>query len=155
MLRKSKLNTIQGTQEQPALVRTTHPVRRLQAFQPIPAPRRGRSGTISPQAAASRGLAQTFGLDIRAAILAVIVDLMVFGGEVVSFEALLPLGICVAGVLGFITYKMQRKWHQDDHDSALIKALIIGLLTAIPVPLTPIIAVPGGVLGIVSSFRRK
>jgi hypothetical protein len=155
MLRKLKLNTIQGTQGRPAIVRTTHPVRRLQAFQRIPTPRGGQLAAKSPQAVASRGLAQTFGLDIRAAILAVIVDLMVFGGEVFSFEVLLPLGICVAGVLAFIVYKIQRKWHQDDHDSALIKALIIGLLTAIPVPLTPIIAVPGGILGIVSSFRRK
>ena len=130
-------------------------MQKLQAFQPTLASRRGRLGTISPQAVASRGLAQTFGLDIRAAILAVIVDLMVFGAEVVSFETLLPLGICVAGVLAFIVYKIQRKWHQDDHDSALIKAMIIGLLTAIPVPLTPIIAVPGGIFGIVSSFRRK
>ena len=117
--------------------------------------RESKLKAVSPQTAASRGLAQTFGLDIRAAILAVIIDLMVFGGEVLSLETLLPLGICVALVLAFIVYRMQRKWHQDDHDSALIKAMIIGLLTAIPVPLTPIIAVPGGLLGIVSSFRRK
>jgi hypothetical protein len=117
--------------------------------------RESKLKALSPQTAASRGLAQTFGLDIRAAILAVIVDLMVFGGEVFSLETLLPLGICVASVLAFIVYKIQRKWHQDEHDSALIKALIVGLLTAIPVPLTPIIAVPGGILGIVSTIRRK
>jgi uncharacterized membrane protein YvlD (DUF360 family) len=155
MLEKSEPNTVQGTQEQPAIVRTTHPVRRVQAFRPIPALRSNQLDAISPQVVASRGLAQTFGLDIKAATLAVIVDLMVFGGEVLTFETLLPLGLCVAGVLALIVYKIQRKWHQDDHDSALIKALIIGLLTAIPVPLTPIIAIPGGILGIVSAVRRR
>ena len=117
--------------------------------------RESKLKAVSPQTAASRGLAQTFGLDIRAAILAVIVDLMVFGGEVLSLETLLPLGICVAFVLAFIVYKIQRKWHQDDHDSALIKAMIIALLTAIPVPLTPLIAIPGGIIGIVGAVRRK
>jgi hypothetical protein len=117
--------------------------------------RESKLNAVSPQSAASRGLAQTFGLDIRAAILAVIVDLMVFGGDVASLGALLPIAIGVAGVLAFIVYKIQVKWYKDDHDSALIKALIIGLLTAIPVPLTPLIAIPGGLLGIVSAIRRK
>jgi hypothetical protein len=110
---------------------------------------------LSPQTVASRGLAKMFGLDIRASILAVIVDLMVFGGDVASLGALIPVAIGVACVLAFIVYKIQRKWYNDDHDSALIKALIIGLLTAIPVPLTPIVAVPGGIIGIVGALRRK
>jgi len=96
-----------------------------------------------------------FGLDIRAAILTVIVDLMVFGGDVISLGLLIPLGIAVGGVLGFIVYKIQSHWYKDDHQSAVIKALIVGLLTAIPVPLGPVIAIPGGLLGIVNSLKRK
>jgi hypothetical protein len=109
---------------------------------------------MSQQPAAAQGLAQTFGLDIRAAILAVLVDLMVFGGDTISLETLLPLGICVAAVLGLIVYRLQRSYG-DDHDSAVTKALIVSLLTAIPVPLTPLIAIPGGLLGIVKAISRK
>jgi hypothetical protein len=126
------------------------------ATHPNPSPA-GRHAGVSPdrQGVAVRGLTQTFGLDIRTALLAVLVDMMVFGGDVLSAGALIPLGIAVAGVLGFIAYKIQTRWYGDDHDSALIKALIVGLLTAIPVPLTPIIAVPGGVLGVIGMLRRK
>jgi hypothetical protein len=95
-----------------------------------------------------------FRLNIRAAILTVLADLMVFGVDTFSLETLLPLGVGIAAVLGFIVYKIQRK-AGDDHDFALIKAMSIGLLTAIPVPLTPLVAVPGGLLGIVHSITRK
>jgi hypothetical protein len=128
------------------------PVHRVTAISAVPDG--GRDGTL-PHAAASKGLAQMFGLDIRAAILAVLVDLMVFTGDVASLGSLLPFSLCVAGALGFITYKIQRRWYGDDHDGALIKAMIIGLLTAIPVPLTPLIAIPSGMVGIVKAIRRK
>jgi hypothetical protein len=108
-----------------------------------------------PDTAASRGLAQMFGLDTRAAIMTVLVDLMVFAGDTFSLETLVPLGIAVAATLGVIVYKIQRKWYGDDRDSALIKAMIVGLLTAIPVPLTPLIAIPGGVVGMVKAIRHK
>jgi hypothetical protein len=104
---------------------------------------------LSPHTAASRGLARMFGLDARAAVLAVLVDLMVFAGDTFSLETLVPLGIAVAAVLGFIVYKIQRKYQNDDHDAAMIKAMIVVLLTAIPVPLTPLIAIPGGIIGLV------
>jgi hypothetical protein len=80
---------------------------------------------------------------------------MVFTGDTVSFETLLPLGIGVAAVLAFIVYRLQRKSYGDDHADALTKALIVGLLTAIPVPLSPFIAIPGGVIGIVKAIRRR
>lgn len=115
-----------------------------------PAPRPGNR-----TAAATRGFAQLFGLDIRAAALVFIIDLIVFTGDALSFGVLLPLGVVVASVLGFIVYKIQSKWYGDDHDSALIKALIVFLLTAIPLPISSIIAVPGGILGLVNMMRRK
>jgi hypothetical protein len=110
---------------------------------------------IPSRFAASRGLTQMFGLDIRAAILTVIVDLMVFAGDTFSLEALLPLGIVVAGILGVIVYKIQVQWYKDDRESALIKAMIVSLLTAIPVPLSPLMAIPGGLIGMVRATRRK
>jgi hypothetical protein len=103
--------------------------------------------------AASRGLASMLGLDPRTAALAILVDLMLFGGDAASLGLFVPFGAAVAAVLGFTVYRIQLT-RGDAHDAALIKALSIGLLTAIPVPLTPIIAIPGGILGLVRATRR-
>jgi hypothetical protein len=107
-----------------------------------------------PQAAASRGLAAMFGLDIRAAVLTILVDLMVVSIDTVSFETLLPLGILIAAILAFIVYRIQIEYG-DDKQSAMTKCLIIGLLTAIPAPLSPLVAIPGGLLGIVKAIRHR
>jgi hypothetical protein len=107
------------------------------------------------RAVAHRGFLQTFGLDVRAAALAVIVDIMAFSGTIGSAGVLYGVEIGAGVVLTFITYKIQRRWYGDDHDSALIKALIIGLLTAIPVPLTAAVAAPGGLLGLLALLTRR
>jgi len=105
-----------------------------------------------------RGLTQVFGLDPRIAFLAFIVDMMLFGAEVLTFGLLIPVSLAAGIVLGFITYRAQMKWYGDDREAALIKGLIIGLLTAIPTPLPAVVFVPPGILGLVhigrSSWRR-
>ncbi len=101
------------------------------------------------------GFVQTFGLDVRVAALAVVVDILAFGGDIISLGVLYIVELGSAIVLTFVTYKIQRAWYGDDHDSALIKALIIGLLTAIPVPITWLVAGPGGLIGFFNLFRRK
>jgi hypothetical protein len=105
--------------------------------------------------AAVHGLLGTFGLDPRVALLTVLVDLMANSATIVSAGLLYEVELGAAVVLAFITYKAQRAWYGDGHDSALIKALIVGLLTAIPVPITPLFAVPGGLIGLLGLFRRK
>ena len=138
----------------PLMQQTTSEQRPLQSVQPCSIARVEPAEAAVPHAAAARGLAQVFGLNIRAAILAVLVDLMLFGEDAVTFGTHMPLGICAAAALSFIVYKIQRQ-DGDDHDSALIKSLIIGLLTAIPSPLTPLIAIPGGIIGVVSYIRGR
>lgn len=115
----------------------------------------GPDEKMSAHGKVSQGLAQTFGLAPSAATLTVLVDLMVFATDTISFETLLPLGIAIATVLGYIVFRMQRKWYGDDKESAVIKGLIIFLLTAIPAPLSPIIAIPCGVIGIVKKISGK
>jgi hypothetical protein len=107
------------------------------------------------QRAGSCGLVAAFGLDPRVALLTVVVDMMVFGGDAITLGALIPIGIAVGAILAFTVYKVQRLWSNDGHENALIKALIVGLLTAIPAPLGPLFAIPGGILGIVNAVRRK
>jgi hypothetical protein len=110
-------------------------------------------------ALASKAFDQIFGIEPRIAFLAFVVDLMLFGSAAVTVGITLPLVIplaIVAGVvLGRITYKAQIKWYGDDHDSAMIKAAIVGLLTAIPVGIPAIVWIPSGLLGMLHNARNK
>ena len=109
----------------------------------------------SPVVQGGRSLTALFGLHVAGAALTVMVDLMVFGSDVFSAGLLIPVGIVIAVILGFIIYRIQRFWYGDSHEAALTKALVIGLLTAIPVPLTTIIAIPTGALGLVHTLSRR
>jgi hypothetical protein len=101
---------------------------------------------------AARGFAQIFGLHPGMAFLTIVVDSMVFGGDIASAGLLLPVAFGAAAVLGVITFLAQRKHYGDENDAALIKALIVALLTAIPSPLPYVLFVPAGIVGL---FRRK
>jgi hypothetical protein len=123
-------------------------------------PYRHQAEYSGPQAQpASKGLDQIFGIDPRIAFLAFIVDLMLFGTAAgtmgLALPVLIPLSIMAGIVLGRITYKAQMKWYGDDHDSAMIKAGIIGLLTAIPVGIPAVVWIPSGLLGWFHNARKK
>ena len=102
----------------------------------------------------SGGIAQLFGLDPRIAILTFTVDMMLFGGAVLTFGLMIPVSLVAGIILGFITYRAQMKWYGDDRESALIKGVIIALLTAIPTPLPAIVYVPSGILGLIHMVRK-
>jgi hypothetical protein len=102
-----------------------------------------------------RGFAQVFGLDPRVAFLTVVVDAMLFGGDVATAGAGALLSVPAGLVLGVITYKAQRHWYGDDRESALIKGLVVGLLTAIPTSLPGLLTVPSGIIGLAHMLRRK
>jgi hypothetical protein len=110
--------------------------------------------THEQTAAASRGFTQIFGLDPRIAFLTFVIDLMLFGGAVLTVGLLIPIALAVGIVLGFITYRAQMRWYGDDRESALIKGVIIGLLTAIPTPLPAILYVPSGLIGLIHMVRN-
>jgi hypothetical protein len=106
----------------------------------------------SPHQVAARGFAQTFGLHPAVAFVTIAVDLMVQAAVVGSGGLLIPLSAATGVVLAIITFMAQRKWYTDDNESAFIKSLIVGLLTAIPSPLPYMLFVPAGVVGF---FRRN
>jgi hypothetical protein len=101
----------------------------------------------------SRGFTQLFGLDPRIAFLMFVVDLMLFSGAVFTLGLLIPIAVVAGMVLGFITYRAQIKWYGDDRETALIKGVIVGLLTAIPTPLPAVVYVPSGILGLIHMAR--
>jgi hypothetical protein len=104
--------------------------------------------------AAARGLGQALGLHPIPALTTLAVNAMLFGGTVLSMGALAPVAILVAAVLGYITYRCQRSMYGDSHDAALVKALAVGLITAIPVGLPAFLAVPSAVVGVFHTLRR-
>jgi hypothetical protein len=101
------------------------------------------------------GFGQMFGLDPRVAFLTVVVDTMLFGGQVATLGASTVLSVPAGVALGLITYKVQRHWYKDDRESAMIKALVVGLLTAIPTSLPGFLTVPAGIVGLAHMLRRK
>jgi len=107
-----------------------------------------------PTGDAGGGILQTIGLAPGTAIAAIGVDVLPSGGDLISLGALLPFSVLAAGGLGFFTYRMQRNWG-DDHNTAIAKAVLIGLVTAIPVPITPILAAPAGIAGFLRNLTRK
>jgi hypothetical protein len=104
-----------------------------------------------------RGFGQLFGLDPRVAFLTVVVDSMLFGGQIATLGAATIVSVPAGIVLGAITYRIQRHWYRDDRESALIKALIVGLLTALPTSLPGLLTIPSGIIGLVHllPWRRK
>jgi hypothetical protein len=101
------------------------------------------------------GFGQMFGLDPRIAFLTIVVDSMLFGGEVATLGASTVLSVPAGIALGLITYKVQRHWYKDDKESAIIKALAVGLLTAIPTSLPGYLTIPSGIVGLAHMLRRK
>ena len=105
--------------------------------------------------ASSRRFGQIFGLDPRIALLTLVVDVMLNAGDVLSMGLLLPVSIAAGVVLGYIAYKAQINWYGDDKESARIKALVLGLLTAIPTPLPELLYIPAGLVGLLHGFWRR
>jgi hypothetical protein len=102
-----------------------------------------------------RHFGQLFGLDPRVAFLTLIIDMMLNAGDLLSMGLLLPVSIAAGVVLGFIVYRAQIDWYGDDRESARIKALILGLLTAIPTPIPEVLYIPAGVLGLFHNWLRR
>ena len=105
-----------------------------------------------PHDVAARGFAAKFGLHPAMAVLTVIVDAMLFGGDIATAGFIVPLTIAVAFGLGMVTFLAQRKWYGDDNESAFIKAFIVAGLTAIPTSLPGFLTIPAGILGL---FHRR
>ena len=123
-------------------------VQRGPRFQRIPNKNPGTVGSIGR-------FGQLFGLDPRVAFLTLIVDMMLNAGDLISMGLLLPVSIAAGVVLGYVVYRAQINWYGDDKESARIKALILGLLTAIPTPIPEILYIPAGLLGLFHGFRRN
>lgn len=104
-----------------------------------------------PVGLATRGFAQTFGLHPLVAFLTVCTDMMLFGGEAVTLGTAVGFSFLVSIAVAYLAYRAQMKFYGDDSEAAMIKAGVLGLLTAIPTAIPMFLYVPAGVIGF---FRR-
>lgn len=110
----------------------------------------------TPHHLAARGLAQVFGLHPALALFVIIVDAMVSAVDVATLGISAPVLWLLASVFtGAIVFMGQKKWYDDDQDSALIKSLIVGVLTALPTPLPAFLTVPSAIVGAFQILRNR
>lgn len=113
---------------------------------PVREPQTGEPAA-NPHQMAARGFGQSFGLHPAMALFTVAVDVMLHSADVLSGGLLVPLSVIGGVILAAVTYRAQQKWYGDDKESSGIKAVIVGLLTAIPSPLPYALFLPAGLVG--------
>jgi hypothetical protein len=98
---------------------------------------------------------QTFGLHPLTAFGLFAVDWMLFGEEVatagVGWVISLPVGI----VLGLIAILIQKHAYKDETMPAVAKGLLVGLLTAIPAPLSSFGILPLAAFGLIKALSKQ
>jgi len=98
---------------------------------------------------------QTFGLHPLTAMGLFVVDWMLFGEEVatagVGWLISLPVGVA----LGLIAILIQKRVYKDETAPAIAKGLLVGLLTAIPAPLSSFGILPLAGFGLIRILTSK
>lgn len=92
-------------------------------------------------------LCQTFGLHPAVGFSLFTVDSMLFASELLTFEATWALTIPIGLALTIPAILLQKRLYGDSWRAATGKGLIVGLLTAIPLPLASLMTFAGGILG--------
>jgi hypothetical protein len=98
--------------------------------------------------------ARTVGLHPLTALGLLVVDWMLFGEEVatagVGWLVSLPVGI----MLGIVAFLIQRHSSKDEIGPAAAKGMLVGLLTAIPAPLSSFGILPLAAFGAIRLLSR-
>ena len=100
-------------------------------------------------------LSKSFGLHPLVGFGMFAVDMMLFGGEVMTAELIWPLTVGVGAVLTIPSVLIQRHSFGDTWGAAWGKGLLIGLLTGIPTPLPALVPLLGGALGTMEMLSSK
>jgi hypothetical protein len=119
----------------------------------------GNSGSaVNSHHVVARGFSAIFGLHPAIAFFTIAANVMMGGVDTLSgvlgpvtLGISMAFAILLSSIVGFFVgvtaYLGQKKWYGDDTESARVKALIVGILTAIPV------ALPGILFGSVALVR--
>jgi hypothetical protein len=110
---------------------------------------------LSPAAPAPErsGFLHTIGITPSVAALAILIDFMLSALDWLTFGAFMFFSAVAAGGVGYFSYHAQRR-SGDDRHMAMAKAVILAVITLIPVPITPLVAAPAGIAGFIEKLRR-
>ncbi|MBK8251263.1 MAG: hypothetical protein IPK82_01160 [Polyangiaceae bacterium] len=100
-------------------------------------------------------LVKTLGLHPLVAFGMFACDWMLFGGEASSAGVGLALTIPIALALTIPSVLIQRFTFRDSWGAALGKGLMVGVLTAVPMPLGSPVTLAGGVIGLFGKGKKK
>jgi hypothetical protein len=78
---------------------------------------------------------EQFGFHPTVAGFTILIDLVVFGGTIVTVGFGWFFFVILAFALGFIAYNGQKNWYGDNHSDSLTKAVMVAVLTGIPLPI--------------------
>ncbi|HZT58718.1 MAG TPA: hypothetical protein VFA21_08855 [Pyrinomonadaceae bacterium] len=92
-------------------------------------------------------ICQTFGLHPSVGFSLFAVDTMLFASEVLTVEATWALTVPIGLALIVPAALLQKRLYGDSWKAAVGKGLLVGLLTAIPLPLASIMTFAGGLIG--------
>jgi small-conductance mechanosensitive channel len=90
---------------------------------------------------------QTFGLHSVVGFSLFAIDSLLIASEVATFEATWILTIPIALVLTIFAILLQKRLYGDSWRAALFKGSVVGVLTAIPLPIASLTTLLGGVFG--------
>jgi hypothetical protein len=83
-----------------------------------------------------------------------VVDWLLFGEEVATAGVGWLVSLPVGFLLGVVAYLIQRRSYKDEVGPAALKALLVGLLTAIPAPLSSFGILPLAAFGAIRVLTR-
>ena len=98
---------------------------------------------------------QTFGLHPLVGISLFTVDSVLFASELVTVEATWALTVPIGFALTIPAILLQKRLYGDSWRAAVGKGLIVGVFTAIPVPIASLMTLAGSVLGTTKGFLYK
>ena len=100
-----------------------------------------------------KNLIHKIGLHPFVAFGVIVIDMMLFSSDVgvVTWIA----STAVAAVMVFPCIVIQHFAYKDPWLIAIAKGFFIGIITAIPTPLPAILTGIGGIMGLLSNFRKK
>lgn len=93
------------------------------------------------------GFAQIFGIHPATALLLSATNIVLDAVGWVTFGAAFALDLPILPVVGTIAYLLQLNWYRERNPTAILKALVLMCLTAIPLPMAAVF-IPAGILGL-------
>ncbi len=98
---------------------------------------------------------QSFGLHPLVGLSLFTVDSVLFASEVVTLEATWALTVPIGFALTIPAILLQKRLYGDSWRAAVGKGLVVGVLTAIPLPVASLMTLAGSVLGTTKGLLCK